>query len=287
MAEPSFLKTVVKKTVFGLLVGIILVLVARHIHSVLNLVTGAAGEDEFHPFPMVFQVMFFLYAMLGAFVFILLDAPSMNRLEGGKAIVGLVLFYIVISGVYIGGASSFPQYDPEIEKGKIEKLLKARRARTKQGKAEELIARAKALNEKADAITKQLKALGGGTQTVVMASAMTTRPGAASGDLVALGREQWDLQECYNCHKLYGQGGKKRGPEMDNIGNLMTPEQLKEKILDPKSWKAEGFDKQYKKGKMPDKYKDLMFDEEIDALVAFLATLKDASVNTPKPIKMK
>ena len=74
---------------------------------------------------------------------------------------------------------------------------------------------------------------------------------------------------------------------MDNIGNLMTPEQLKQKILDPKSWKAEGFDKQYKKGKMPDKYKDLMFDEEIDALVAFLSTLKDTSVDTPKPIKMK
>ena len=91
----------------------------------------------------------------------------------------------------------------------------------------------------------------------------------------------------YNCHKLFGQGGKKRGPELDNIGNLMTSEALREKILDPKSWMAEGFDKQYKKGKMPDKYKDLMFDEEIDALVAFLVSLKDASVNTPKPIKMK
>ncbi len=109
---------------------------------------------------------------------------------------------------------------------------------------------------------------------------------AASGDLVALGKDQWELQECYNCHKLYGQGGKKRGPEMDNIGNLMTPEQLKEKILDPKSWKAEGFDKDYEKGKMPDKYKDLMFPQEIDALVAFLASLKDESVKTPKPIKM-
>jgi hypothetical protein len=37
---------------------------------------------------------------------------------------------------------------------------------------------------------------------------------------------------------------------------------------------------------MPDKYRDLMFEEEINALVAFLATLKDASVETPKPIKM-
>ena len=34
-------------------------------------------------------------------------------------------------------------------------------------------------------------------------------------------------------------------------------------------------------------YKDLMFDDEVDALVAFLATLKDTSVETPKPIKMK
>jgi hypothetical protein len=37
---------------------------------------------------------------------------------------------------------------------------------------------------------------------------------------------------------------------------------------------------------MPDKYKDLMFPQEIDALVAFLATLKNPSVDTPKPIKM-
>ena len=66
----------------------------------------------------------------------------------------------------------------------------------------------------------------------------------------------------------------------------MTADQLREKILNPKSWKAEGFDKQYEKGKMPDKYKDLMFPKEIDALVAFLSSLKDASVETPKPIKM-
>ena len=269
MAEQSLIRNIIKKGVIGVIVGIVLVAVARATH-----------------FPLVFQIMFFIYAMLGAGVFILLDAPSLNRLEGIKAIVGLVLFYLVLSGVYIGGASGLPQYDPEIEKGKIEKLLKARRARTKQGKAEELIARAKALNERAVSIEQQLKILGGGVQ-VVEEAAGTPVSTAAAGDLVALGKEQWELQECYNCHKLFGKGGKKRGPELDNIGNLMTPEALRQKILDPKSWKAEGFDKQYKKGKMPDKYKDLMFDEEVDALVAFLATLKDTSVNTPKPIKMK
>jgi len=267
MAEQSLTKSILKKGVIGIVVGVILVVVARATH-----------------FPEVFQFMFFLYAMLGALVFILLDAPAMPRLEGAKAVVGLIVFYGLLSGAYIGGASILPQYDPEIEKGKIDKVLKRRKAMTKQGKADELIARAKELNDRAAYLEKQLASLGGGAKVVVEEAAA---PAAASGDLVALGKEQWELQECYNCHKLFGQGGKKRGPVLDNIGNLMTPEQLREKILDPKSWMAEGFDKPYKKGKMPDKYKDLMFDEEIDALVAFLATLKDASVNTPKPIKMK
>jgi len=283
MANQSFLKSVLKKTTIGIITGVVLVIVARNIHLVLNFVTGATGEDEFHPFPLVFQIMFFLYAMLGAFVFILLDAPPMKRLEGGKAIIVVVLFYTIISGALIGGASSLPQYDPEIERGKIVKILKLRRAKSEQGKADELIARAKVLDERAKAISKLLRSLGAGAKVEVVEEVSA----AASGDIVSLGKEQWELQECYNCHKLFGAGGKKRGPKMDNIGNLMTPEQLKEKILFPMSWKAEGFDKQYKKGKMPDKYRDLMFDEEIDALVAFLATLKDTSVDTPKPIKMK
>ena len=269
MANQSFTKSVLKKTTIGIIIGVILVVVAQQTH-----------------FPQIFQIMFFIYAMLGALVFILLDAPPMKRLEGVKAVAALLVFYVLLSGMYIAGASILPQYDPTIEAGKIEKVLKMRKARSQQGKAEELIARAKALDERAKAISKLLRSLGAGAKVEVGEDASATS-GAASGDIVALGKEQWELQECYNCHKLFGAGGKKRGPVMDNIGSLMTPEQLKEKLLYPKTWKAEGFDKQYKKGKMPDKYRDLMFDEEIDALVAFLATLRDTSVDTPKPIKMK
>jgi hypothetical protein len=269
MANQSFAKSVMKKTTVGVIVGVLVVVGAKYTH-----------------FPFVFQVMFFIYAMLGALVFILLDAPAMKRLEGFKAVGALVVFYLLLSGLYIAGASILPQFDPEDEKGKIEKVLKLRRAQTELGKADELIARAKELDERAQAISKQLSSLGAGAQVDMPEQPSASGAGAATGDIIALGKEQWELQECYNCHKLYGQGGKKRGPEMDNIGNLMTPEQLKEKILDPKSWKAEGFDKDYKKGKMPDKYKDLMFPKEIDVLVAFLASLKDASVDTPKPIKM-
>jgi len=110
---------------------------------------------------------------------------------------------------------------------------------------------------------------------------------AGGGDLVALGKEQWNLQECYNCHKLFGEGGKKRGPELDNIASLMTPDEIRQKVLDPQSWMADGFEKEYEKKKMPDKYKELMEDKEITALVAFLSTLKNPAVNTPKPIKKK
>lgn len=270
MANQSFAKSVMKKTALGVIIGVLMVVGAKFTH-----------------FPFVFQVMFFIYAMLGALVFILLDAPPMKRLEGLKAVGALVVFYLFLSGLYIAGASILPQFDPDDEKGKIEKVLKLRRAQTEQGKADELIARAKELDERAQALSKQLASLGAGAQVAVPEEAGSTGTGAATGDIVARGKEQWELQECYNCHKLFGQGGKKRGPVMDNIGNLMTPDQIKEKILDPKSWKAEGFDKQYEKGKMPDKYKDLMFPQEIDALVAFLSTLKDTSVDTPKPIKMK
>lgn len=269
MANQSFAKSVMKKTAWGIIIGVLLVVGARLTH-----------------FPFVFQMMFFIYAMLGALVFILLDAPPMKPMEGVKAVGALVVFYLLLSGLYIAGASILPQFDPEDEKGKIDKVLKLRRAQTEQGKAEELIARAKELDERAQAISTQLSSLGAGAQVDVPEQPQTTGTGAAAGDIIARGKDQYDLQECYNCHKLFGEGGKKRGPVLDNIGNLMTAEQLKEKIIDPKSWKAEGFDKQYEKGKMPDKYKDLMFPEEIDALVAFLATLKDPSVDTPKPIKM-
>jgi mono/diheme cytochrome c family protein len=56
-------------------------------------------------------------------------------------------------------------------------------------------------------------------------------------------------------------------------------------VFDPTYLFAEGFEKEHKKGVMPDKYKELMSDQEIDELVAYLSTLKDGSVQTPKPIK--
>jgi hypothetical protein len=150
------------------------------------------------------------------------------------------------------------------------------------------------LSDKADALMARLQAIGGDTAVAgASVSPNGDKPAGAmpatadGGDLVALGKEQWNLQECYNCHKLFGEGGKKRGPELDNIASLMTPDELRQKVLDPQSWMADGFEKEYEKKKMPDKYKELMEEKDVDALIAFLATLKNPSVNTPKPIKKK
>jgi mono/diheme cytochrome c family protein len=264
---------VIKKVVVGLIVGGVLFGVTRALE-----------------FPTVFQLMFFAYAILGTAVFILLDAPALKPLNGVKALGALVVFYIVLCVAYIAGASLWPQYDPEDEKGKIEKILKPKRAATEQGKAEELIALAKALDEQAKALAERIKALGGDQAPASQSSGGPGAPpstAAAGGDVLKIGEDQWQLQECYNCHKLRGEGGKKRGPELDNIGNLLTTEEIKEKILDPRSWMAEGFEKEYEKKKMPDKYKDLMEEKDVVALATWLSTFKNTSVNTPKPIKKK
>jgi hypothetical protein len=258
---------------------------------IIGLVVGASlwiGTMALE-FPPVFRWMFFAYAMLGTLVFLVLDAPSMKPLSGFKALAATVVFYIILCIAYIAGASLWPQYDPEDEKGKIEKILKPKRAATEQGKADELIARAKALDEQAKALAERIKALGGDQAPATQASGSPAAAASAgaSGDILKIGEEQWQLQECYNCHKLRGEGGKKRGPELDNIGSLMNVDDIKLKIVDPKSWMAEGFEKEFEKGKMPDKYKDLMEEKDIVALATWLGTFKNVSVNTPKPIKKK
>ncbi len=274
-AQRSFVEVIVKRGIQGIVAAVVLWLAARYL---------------FH-FPPVFQVMFVLYAFLGTGVFILLDAPSLSPVSGFKAVAWLVGFYGMISLVYIAGASALPQYDPMVEKGKIEKIVKPKLAATEKGKIDELMKRTEELNTESQAILKRLETLGGAEAKKIEASvgggpAAGTAHAAVGGNLVALGKEQYDLQECYNCHKIGGKGSvKKRGPVLDNIGSLMKPEEMKEKLLNPRAWMAEGFEKEYNKKLMPDKYKELMSDQEIDELVAYLSTLKDASVQTPKPIK--
>jgi hypothetical protein len=245
--------------------------------------------------PTDFQLLWAIFAMIGAVVFMLLDAKPLTTMSGGKSLFAVAAFWILIVTVCIAGASLLPQFDPDDEREKISKLLEKQRAASQQGKADELIARAKALDEQVKALEERLKGLG---ERQVATATPTPQAGGkppagagggggAAGDVMKVGEEQWQLQECYNCHKLRGEGGKKRGPELDNIGTLLTVEEIQEKIVDPKSFMAEGYDKEWKKGVMPDKFKDLMDPKEMLALATWLGTFKNTSVNTPKPIKKK
>ena len=240
--------------------------------------------------PVSFQLLFFIISLVGAMVFILLDARPVGTMSGGKSLFAVIAFWVFMLTVSVAGPSLLPQFDPEDEKAKIGKLLDKERKQSAQGKAEELIARAKALDEQVKALEDRLKGLGGSqpataSQTPPAGEKPSAATSASAGDFMKVGEEQWQLQECYNCHKLRGEGGKKRGPELDNIGSLLTVEEIQQKIADPKSFMAEGYDKEWQKGIMPNKFKDLMDPKEMQALAAWLGTFKNTSVNTPKPIK--
>src|SRR3989442_13349701 len=105
-----FNRSLMKKALLGAIVGAILIGVAKAL-----------------AFPPVFQRMFFIYAMLGVVVFVLLDAPALKPLSGMDALVALVAFYALLPAVYIGGAPLRPQYDPGGEGGKSGQLLEAKR----------------------------------------------------------------------------------------------------------------------------------------------------------------
>ncbi len=259
----------------------------------IALVVGGAVVAIAHSqeVPSDFQLLWAIFAIIGAVVFMVLDAPPLNVMHGGKSLFAVVGFWVVVITVCIAGASLLPQFEPEDEREKINKLLEKQRAASQQGKAEELIARAKALDGQVKALEERLKGLGAG-QAVVATSVPppgdVKSAGTSSGDggdVMKVGEEQWQLQECYNCHKLRGEGGKKRGPELDNIGSLLTVEEIKEKIVNPKSFMAEGYEKEWQKGVMPDKFKDLMDPKEMLALATWLGSFKNTAVNTPKPIK--
>lgn len=240
--------------------------------------------------PVSFQILFFLVSLIGAVTFALLDAKTMNVMSGGMSFLTVTVFWVFLISVCVAGASFLPQFDPEDEKAKIGKLLDKERKQSAQGKTEELIARAKALDAQVKALEDRLKGVGGGQAVAaVQVPSSGEKPasagGAASGDIMKIGEEQWQLQECYNCHKLRGEGGKKRGPELDNIGTFMTIEEIQQKISDPKSFMAEGYDKEWQKGIMPNKFKDLMDPKEMLALATWLGSFKNTAVTTPKPIK--
>jgi len=222
-------------------------------------------------FPRIFSWVFVGYVFFGFLFFLLLDARPMAMPQ--RPLLSILLFFLLASSTLFLVGNFVPQYDPR------EEIAKVKRLQVNFTK-KDLLARQQALQAEMEAVGLQVAAV-----PAAGGEAAPAAPQPPSEELIAQGKTVYQDFECYNCHKIGGKGGvKRRGPELDNVGGVLNADLIRQKILDPEVFMAEGFEAEYKKGVMPDTYADQMAPDAVDALVAYLMSLTDSSVNTPKPL---
>jgi mono/diheme cytochrome c family protein len=108
-------------------------------------------------------------------------------------------------------------------------------------------------------------------KTSVMAAVvvlvLATGTAAAQDATVKKGMQVFATQKCSQCHSIAGKGTAKG--KMDDIGSKLPPEEIKQWIVDPVGMAAKN-----KKDRKPPMKKKALSAEEVDALVAYLTTLK-------------
>ena len=100
--------------------------------------------------------------------------------------------------------------------------------------------------------------------------------GLAGPEVIAAGREVFENNKCFNCHKVFWEGNSDRGPNLGSkqIG-LYSENYIKGQILNPRENQAPGFEDPKSKKAMPTYYGDDLSEDELTALVSFLKTLRD------------
>lgn len=267
--------------------------IALGIAVVIWLVAGWVG------FPLLFQSFFVVYVFVGLIIILYLDARDARQPK--HPVVAITGFLLTLTVVFVAWGFALPQYNPEFEIKRIERMKKMARLDLEDERLEEEEAALKVVKQgwleelkKNPTMIASLAAEVGvvapeeeseGAEVEAEAEAVEVKMAAPSAEMIEMGKQALVDYECTNCHFVGGKGGtKKRGPKLDNIGSLLTMEQMEKKILDPFYIMAEGFEKQYDEGQMPDTFGEQMSKREMKALVAYLSTLRDTSVDTPKPI---
>ena len=97
--------------------------------------------------------------------------------------------------------------------------------------------------------------------------ALATGTAAAQDAKVKKGMQVFATQKCSQCHSIAGKGNAKG--KMDDVGSKLTPEEMREWIVDPVGMAAKN-----KKDRKPPMKKKALSADEVDALVAYLSTLK-------------
>ncbi len=100
--------------------------------------------------------------------------------------------------------------------------------------------------------------------------------GLAGPEVIAAGREVFENNKCFNCHKVFWEGNSDRGPNLGTkqIG-LYTEDYIKDQILNPRKNQSPGFEDPKSKKAMPTYYGDDLSGDELSALISFLKTLRD------------
>ena len=100
--------------------------------------------------------------------------------------------------------------------------------------------------------------------------------GLAGPEIIAAGRDVFENNKCFNCHKVFWEGNSDRGPNLGSkqIG-LYSEDYIKGQILNPRENQAPGFEDPKSKKAMPTYYGDDLSEDELTALVSFLKTLRD------------
>lgn len=95
-------------------------------------------------------------------------------------------------------------------------------------------------------------------------------------EAIAAGREIFEGNKCFNCHKVFWEGNSDRGPNLGTkqIG-LYSADYIKEQILEPRKIQSPGFEDPKSQKAMPTYYGEDLNDAEIQSLVAYLKTLRD------------
>lgn len=105
--------------------------------------------------------------------------------------------------------------------------------------------------------------------------------GLAGPEVIAAGRRVFEDNKCFNCHKVFWEGNSDRGPNLGTkqVG-LFNEDYLKEQVLEPRKIQSPGFDDPKSIKAMPTYYGDDLSEDELNALVSYLKTMRDPT-NVP------